>query len=1377
MGERIDAFDWSATPLGPISGWSHTLKTVVRVLTTSRYAMWMSWGPEFTFLYNDAYARATLGKRHPWALGRPSPEVWPEIWSDIGPRIERVMTTGEASWEEALLLILERSGFSEESYHTFSYSPITDDDGVVRGHLCVVTEETERVIGERRLDTLRQLAAEIATGTLEENVLAAVKKALESNQRDLPFTLTYLFEDGGKRARLATATGIEAGHPAAPEMISLDSDKKGRWPVGEFLQRKSALFVAELGERFENLPSGAWKKSPQSALLVPIAAQGQDAAAGVLVAGLNPFRPIDAAYTGFLDLVGGQIAGGIANARAYEEERKRAQALAELDRAKTKFFSNVSHEFRTPLTLILGPTEDALAAGKSLSGAELETVHRNELRLLKLVNTLLDFSRLEAGRVPANYAPTDLSQYTAELASVFEPAMAKAGLRFHIHCGALKQPVFVDREMWEKIVLNLLSNALKCTFKGNVDVVVRDANRGAELLVVDTGTGIPENELPHLFERFRRVENAQRRTHEGSGIGLALVHELVKLHGGSISVASRVGEGTTFTIRVPYGTQHLPKEQIVSSSQATAGVVREAFAVEALSWFPGEGESRSTRQAGSSTGSAATASPASRVLLAEDNRDMREYVSRLLQPRFQIATATNGREALEKVRTFHPDLVLSDVMMPEMDGFQLLAALRGNAETSSIPVILLSARAGEEAQVEGIQAGADDYLVKPFTARELIARVETHARLAGVRRQGAEREGHLLAAAELERKRLREVLHQAPAGMGLLHGPEHRWIFINDLYVRITGRRSMDDFLGKSLPESVPEIAGQGFVELLDEVYRTGKPFHGSEMKVTLHRGPGGSPEECYFNFVYQPILSLNGAVDGILVHAIEVTGQVRARRALEMNEQRLRLAQSAARIGTWEWEPDGGPPFLSDELHEMFGTSKSDANQAQVWATRVHSSDLPMVQQEMMAGYQRGSMDFEYRYMHPERGLRWFSCKGRRFQDTAKMFGTLQDVTDRKDSEEVRHRLAAIVQSSDDAIVGKDLRGIVTSWNKAAERIFGYTPEEMVGQSILKIIPPELHSDEQRILDTMNRGERIEHFETVRLRKNGERINVSLTISPVKDESGRIIGVAKIARDITQQKRAEQALRTTERLASVGRLAATVAHEINNPLEAVVNLVYLAKMSAGSAEARDYLNHAEEELARVSHITRQTLGFYRETRGVEPVKIAQLIDSVLAVFAPRIRSKNIEFLSEIRKNPQLLAVPGEMRELLANLVGNAVDAVGTGGTIRVRLNGCKVKRGSGTGASQVDGVRLTVADDGHGIPATVLPRLFEPFFTTKKDVGTGLGLWVCRSIVEKHGGSIRVKTHPTGKTWTVFSVTLPQRAEVSAEGEADSPLSRRAAS
>lgn len=693
MGALMRAYDWSQTPVGPVSQWPQSLITAVRIILTSRYAMFVWWGRELVNLYNDPY-RAFLGVKHPAALGESARDVWSEIWDQIGPRTDAVLLRGESTFDQALLLLMERHGYLEETYFTFSYSPLPGDEGNIGGLFCAVTEETEQVIGERRLRLLREIAAATGDARTPLQVCHSAAQCLSHARRDLPFSLLYLLRPDGKGLQRVGAAGIGENHPAGPESVELNGDGTSPWPFQQAMDTGEPVLVPDLLRRFTKLPEGEWSRAPESAVLLPIAQHGQTRPAGVFLAGLNPHRKFDEGFRGFVSLLANQIASGVANATAHETERRRAA----------------------------------------------------ELRL----------------------------------------------------------------------------------------------------------------------------------------------------------------------------------------------------------------------------------------------------------------------------------------------------------------------------------------------------------------------------------------------------------------------------------------------------------------------------------------------------------------------NQEKLQAALVASQ------------------------------------------------------------------------------------------------------------RLAAIVESSDDAIVSKDLNGIVTSWNSGAERMFGYTAREMIGRTILTIIPPEMHQDEDRILATIARGERIEHFETERMSKNGERIEVSLTISPVKDDEGRIVGAAKIARDITQAKKAERALRTTERLASVGRLAATVAHEINNPLEAITNLVYLAKNSDSHDSARQYLSKAEEELDRISHITKQTLGFYRETKGATRIRFGMLLSSLLSVFSSRVRYKDVEVQSEIRQDPEVYVVPGEIRQVIANLLSNSIDAVGNGGRIRIRV--AAVAHG---GPEHRQGVRVTVADTGPGIPEEIRPMLFEPFFTTKKDVGTGLGLWVCKSIIHKHRGSIRLKTSTVpGKSGTVFSVFFPATSE-----------------
>ncbi|WP_353940670.1 SpoIIE family protein phosphatase [Streptomyces sp. HUAS MG91] len=736
VGADLARVDWSATPLGEPESWPQSLQTAVSILLSSKFAMWMAWGPELTFFCNDAYRRDTLGQKYPWALGRPSHEVWEEIWADISPRIDTVLTTGEATWDEALLLFVERSGYREESYHTFSYSPLRDDDGRVVGMLCVVSEDTERVIGERRMATLRDLGSDPSVVSTEQEMLDFASAQLARNPFDLPFTLTYLYADDGS-ARLAASTGLPDGHPAAFDPVP--SGAQDPWPAAAAALGETTLM--SLDGISPEPADASGDRAPVQALVLPLQRQG-GTPYGFVVAGLNRFRALDEGYRGFVELVAKHLATAVGSARSYQAQQRRAEELAELDRAKTTFFSNISHEFRTPLTLIMGPLQELqgrLGDTDAQVREELDLIHRNGLRLGKLVNTLLDFSRIEAGRMRASYQPVDLAAITGELASVFRSAVERAGLDFQVTCSPLPAPVYVDRSMWEKTVLNLLSNALKFTFEGAIRVSV-DAEDGAAVVrVADTGIGVSAAEMPRLFERFHRIENARSRSNEGSGIGLALVKELIGLQGGVITARSTEGEGTCFTIRLPFGTAHLPEDAVHSGTVTDAPpLAADPYLQEALRWLPSETSGgASAADPGMSEAPVPTVGAGDapvRVLVADDNADMREYLGRLLRGAgYRVDTVGDGRQALDAVRAHTPDLVVSDVMMPHMDGLSLVGALRGDPRTASVPVVLLSARAGQEASIEGLQAGADDYLVKPFAAAELLARVRANVELARLR--------------------------------------------------------------------------------------------------------------------------------------------------------------------------------------------------------------------------------------------------------------------------------------------------------------------------------------------------------------------------------------------------------------------------------------------------------------------------------------------------------------------------------------------------------------------------------------------------------------------------------------------------------------------
>jgi signal transduction histidine kinase len=744
MGVLMASIDWSKTAVGPIEGWSQALRTMVGLLLRNKFPMLLWWGPTFVQFYNDAY-RAIPGDKHPRSMGQPASECWREIWHIIGPMIEQPFQGRNATTSDDLFILIQRRGFSEETHFKVAYSPVPDETVTttgVGGVLATVAETTEQVYGERQLRTLRVLAARAADAVTAEDACAIAAGALLENDWDVPFALFYLLDREGKRATLASSVGFDVERAATlPRHVDL-SDPDGPWPLKSILSRGSSTVLKELHRRLPWAPAGRWSRPPHTAVALPLAAPEQAHAYGVLICGVSPHRLLDESYLGFYELAAQQVVSAIRNARALQEERLRAEELANLDRTKTAFFSNVSHEFRTPLTLMLGPLEEALRVGTAhgVERERLKTAYRNALRLLKLVNTLLDFSRIEAGRVQASFEATDLAVLTGELASVFRSAVEKAGLKYVVDCPLLKEQVWVDRQMWEKIVLNLISNAFKFTFEGRITVRLRATEGRAELSVCDTGTGIPQAELPRVFERFHRVQNARGRTHEGSGIGLALVQELVRLHGGTVRVESVVDAGSTFTVSVPLGHGHLPPDRLQRASLAASTTGRgEAFVEEAVHWLPSETKPEPSPVA---------EHPPGRILLADDNRDMREYVARILGNHWTVEAVANGKEALAAAAAAPPDIVLSDVMMPELDGFGLLRALRDNPATRTIPVILLSARAGEESRVEGLEVGADDYLIKPFSARELVARVGSSLRMSRLRKSTEEKIRELNMALE-----------------------------------------------------------------------------------------------------------------------------------------------------------------------------------------------------------------------------------------------------------------------------------------------------------------------------------------------------------------------------------------------------------------------------------------------------------------------------------------------------------------------------------------------------------------------------------------------------------------------------------------------------
>ncbi|WP_279608947.1 ATP-binding protein [Burkholderia gladioli] len=866
MSRRVAEFDWARTPLGPSAQWPQNLRSALSLCLSSRFPILLFWGSEFRMLYNDAYVPFLGQAKHPEALGSPADICWREIWGRIGPMLEGVTRSGEATWSDDEQFFFDRALPREEVYVTFTYGPIfSEDERRVDGIFVPCTETTEKIVSARRLDTLRQLGARSGETRELDDACRRIAAALSENRFDVSFAALYRAEaepggEGEPRFSLLASMGLEA---AALEPSA--------WPLAS-VQASGQPLVLELPEEGAVLPGGAWPEPSTLARVVPLRWSGDGRVDGAVVLGVSPRRPLDAAYLSFQELVAGNIETAIANALAYQQERRRAEALIELDRGKTAFFSNISHEFRTPLTLLLGPLEEACANPQVPEGvrAQLGIAHGNSRRLLRLVNALLDFAQIEAGRLRASFRSTDLAALTRDIASPFRSMIERAGLRLAVECEALGEPVHVDAELWEKVLSNLLSNAFKFTLQGAIEVRLRREGRHAVCEVADTGIGVAADALPRLFERFYRVAGNAGRSMEGTGIGLALARELVGLHGGTIEAASEVGRGTTFTIRLPFGTAHLPAESLAAEPARPARPLVE----EALPWLPSGGGAAAPGRAEPGGDRRFASTFGARIVVADDNADMRDYLLALLGGAYRVEAVDDGRLALAAARREPPDLVLTDVMMPNLDGFALREALRAEAATREVPVIMLSARAGEQARIEAIDAGVDDYLVKPFSARELLARIgAVLERDAELRERRAVQERLRRRTAQIE-----TLLDVAPIGV-LLIDADGRFVEVNPAARRALGLRR--DLLGRDFREVTRLIWRRAYADEIIGIFQrtleTGERFFTPERVET--RLDTGRTE--FYEWQVDRI-GLPDGRHGLVCYFRDVSAQVQARQRMQ---------------------------------------------------------------------------------------------------------------------------------------------------------------------------------------------------------------------------------------------------------------------------------------------------------------------------------------------------------------------------------------------------------------------------------------------------------------------------------------------------------------
>ncbi len=1360
MGARIRSFDWATTPLGRFEGWPNSLKTAVRIILHSRYPMFVWWGPRFINIYNDAYI-PVLGARHPVALGASAPDVWHEIWKNaVGPQAKAVLWEGKGTWNDRALLVMERHGYREETYFTFSYSPIPADDGAIGGVFCACTEETERVLSERRLKALRQLASATAGAPSGQDVCRIAAATLSQHAHDVPFALIYLLNAEASEATLTGTVGISPDSPAAIPLIR--SNETGlAWPVSDAISGQSVI-VRDLHDH--PLPGGPWPEPCSTAMLLPLLAGGQDQPYGFMVAGASPRRIFDDDYQGFFHLLAGNVASAISDAIANEQTRRRAEALAEIDRAKTIFFSNVSHEFRTPLTLMMGPLEDAITSAPASLRADLELAHRNGLRLMRLVNTLLDFSRIEAGRIRAFYQPSDLSQLTTDIGSVFRSAIEKAGLEFTIECASPSEPIYVDHEMWEKIVLNLLSNAFKFTLDGFIRINLAHAGERAILRVSDSGAGIPANDIGRIFDRFHRVDGARGRTHEGSGIGLAFVHELVKLHGGEVHVESQLGVGSTFTVEIPSGKAHLPAEQIGSARNGSSGhPIADTFLHEAVHWLPAEsdiGQPTFVGQLDSLSSERITRHPAGRILVVDDNADMRHYVRRILQPYYEVNTVTDGEAALDAIEHAAPDLVLSDIMMPRLDGIAMLKKIRSTVHTSAIPVVILTARADEESTVEGMQAGADDYLAKPFSARELLARVRGHIETAKVRREAAEQLRVSEAVLSREVGNFEALLRELPVGIAVSFDRECANIRVNPALAEMLG---IDASVNAS--KSGPDANSLGFRILQNGVEvnpdelpmqvaaRENREIEGFEAEIV--RSDGSIRHELGRAV---PLLDANGEVRGSLAVFVDITERRRAEEALRESEERFRNMAENAPVMIWITDHNGACTFINRQWCEFTGTTRAQ-NLGKGWTKCVHPDDREATLKRFCeSNIERASYRVEYRLRQYDGAWRWVMVSATRRQSEDGTFlgyiGSVIDMTEKIEMEK------AVQRSEEQFALAQAAAGVGT-WNWQPRTDFSSFSGEYFAlyglpndhpsityEEWIELVHPD---DRERVKIEMQRALR----ETLTLDDEFRVVWPNGTVhwlagkgTVLCDVDGQAVRFTGVNYDITARKKIEQELINSND--DLKQFAFAVSHDLQEPLRTVINYTqllerrYKDRLDEGAGKVIETTVSAASRMEHLLRGLRDYLQISEEALAESIVNLNDAVDKAVANLQDNIRQACASI--SVERLPTIGAPETVMLQVFQNLIGNAVKYRSPHRLPEIRV----------TAQQRAADYIISVADNGIGIDPQYTTQIFGIFrrLHGQEYSGAGMGLAICQRIIERLGGKIWVESE-LGKGST-FRFTVP---------------------
>ncbi len=1109
--------------------------------------------------------------------------------------------------DEDLELDVHRHGFIEETHFTVAYSPVPDATaaGGIGGVLATVHEITQQVIQERRVRILRDLSAAALETRTVESACASAAAVLNFHPKDTPLALLYLFDEDQKTARLVAGAGPAKGTAHTPSILSVDSDN-GR-PLAEILKTNQSILIEDLPNQISANPAGGSDALPKPALLVPIRSHLAHRPLGIVVFGISPKIALDDLYRSFFDLAAAQIATAISNARAYEQERQRAEALAAIDRAKTIFFSNVSHEFRTPLTLILGPLEEALrdsgAQNESASRERLELIWRNSLRLQKLVNTLLDFSRIEAGRVEANYEPTDFSALTAQLAGMFESAITRAGLRLAVDCPPYTQPAYLDRDMWEKIVMNLLSNAVKFTLEGEIVVSVTETKEQFALTVRDTGVGIPADEIPRLFERFHRVRQARARTHEGTGIGLALVQELVRLHGGRIQVRSGIDRGTEFKIEIPTGFAHLPPDRIKATRTLTSTALGVSpYIEEALRWLPDEASQHKNfpllDEAHALVNVIETVPClGARVLVADDNADMRDYLRSLLGQYWNVETVADGRAALQRIEENRPELIISDVMMPGLDGFELLRSVRSKESTKDLPIILLSARAGDEAAVEALKAGADVYLVKPFAARELIAYVGGHLKLQRVRRQS-------LAVVRASEEKFSAAFDQSPLALTITSLDGGRLVEVNETFVRLTGY-SREEAIGRTVDELKlwiePEQRTDGLRQL-----RAGHNIMGLAARF---RTKPGSELDC---LIGSRMIEINGQ-SHVLSAVSDVTDLVRAEAIIAADlEAMTRLHQIGAVCSR-------GQMPLSECLDEILAVAieLTGADKGDIQLLDLASGALKVVAHR---GFDEHFPGF---------------------------FATLES--------DYPAACAAALRSGDRVFVNDTTQSEIFAGTKAQAALLAANVRAVQSTPLLNAAGNILG-----IIST--------HYATPHTPDERQLRLIDLLAGQAADYLQRVQAEEALHDRAEQLASLNAALRDTDRRKD--EFLAMLGHELRNPLSAVRNAVAIASLDQAqrnraleiARRQTDQLGRLIDDLLDVARVTQGRISLRKER-----VPLAEIIRRAIDGTQSFIAERSVTLETLISPEQMLLdADSARLEQVFVNLLTNAGKYTDSGGRIRL---------------------------------------------------------------------------------------------------------------